>query len=100
MGFFDNDRWRGFAMVEENTRYRYTLIAWRDLFASWRDEVSKKHAAGVPIALELTEGRKLVEKTLAESDRIGDADRQALQELMAQLGATPDEAGRMAVMMA
>ena len=50
MAFFDNDRWRGFAVVEENARYRYTLIAWRDLFASWRDEVAKKHAAGLPLA--------------------------------------------------
>ncbi len=99
MAYFDNDRWRGFTVVEENTRYRYTLIAWRDLFASWRDEVSKKHAAGVPVALELTEGRKLVEKTLAESDRIGDADRQALQDLVAQLDTTPDDGGRLALMM-
>src|SRR5688572_25419194 len=99
MAYFDNGRWRGFTLVEDNTRYRYTLIAWRDLFASWRDEVSKKHAAGVPIALELTEGRKLVEKTLAESDRVGEADREPLQELVAQLEATPDEAGRLALMM-
>jgi starch synthase (maltosyl-transferring) len=99
MAYFDNDRWRGFVVVEDNTRYRYTLIAWRDLFASWRDEVSKKHAAGVPIALELTEGRKLVEKTLAESDRAGDADRQKLQDVVVQLDATPDDGARLALMM-
>ena len=48
-------------LVEENARYLYTIIAWRDLFASWRDEVVKKHAAGMPIALELIEGRHLIE---------------------------------------
>ena len=52
MAYFDNDRWRGFAMVEDNARYVFTVIAWRDLYATWRDEVSKKHAAGVSISLE------------------------------------------------
>src|SRR5215213_826897 len=28
MAFVDNDRWRGFATVEENARYIYTIIAW------------------------------------------------------------------------
>ena len=45
------------ARSRRTRRYDYTIIAWRDLFASWRDEVSKKHAAGLPLALELTEGR-------------------------------------------
>ena len=34
----------------------YTIIAWRDLFASWRDEVTKKHAAGVDIARRADRG--------------------------------------------
>ena len=42
--------------VDANARYATRSSAWRDLFASWRDEVAKKHAAGVPIALELIEG--------------------------------------------
>jgi len=57
---FDNDRWRGAFRPDRNGPYEYTLIAWRDLFASWREEVSKKHAAGQPISLELEEGRRLV----------------------------------------
>jgi starch synthase (maltosyl-transferring) len=91
MGFFDNDRWRGFALVEENARYLYTIIAWRDLFASWRDEVSKKHAAGVPITLELAEGRNLVERTLHDSERAREADRAALAGLLSALDGTEDE---------
>ena len=91
MGFFDNDRWRGFALVEENARYLYTIIAWRDLFAGWRDEVSKKHAAGVPITLELVEGRNVVERTLRDSERAGQADRAALAALLSELDGTEDE---------
>ena len=99
MAFVDNDRWRGVAMVEANARYRYSLIAWRDLFASWRDEVSKKHAAGVPVALELKEGVELVGRTLNESDRIGDADRMALGMLLAQLEGTLEDGERLASLM-
>jgi starch synthase (maltosyl-transferring) len=90
MAFHDNDRWRGFALVEENARYFYTLIAWRDLFESWRDEVSKKHAAGVSIAVELVEGRRMLERTLAESDRVSDDDRRALRALLSELDALPE----------
>ena len=99
MAFVDNDRWRGIALLESNARYLYTLIAWRDLFASWRDEVSKKHAAGLPIALELKEGFDLVAGTLKESDRVGGADRTALTALMAKLEATPEDGARLAALL-
>ncbi len=64
MAFFDNDRWRGVFVPEANAPHLYTLIAWRDRFESWRDEVSKKHAAGVDIAVELVEGRDLVDAAI------------------------------------
>jgi starch synthase (maltosyl-transferring) len=32
MAYFDNDRWRGFMMLEENARHVFTVIAWRDVF--------------------------------------------------------------------
>jgi starch synthase (maltosyl-transferring) len=100
MAYFDNDRWRGFAPVEQNIRHYYTLIAWRDLFASWRDEVSKKHAAGVTIAVELVEGRNLVEKTLRESPRADEVARAALAELLAGLDAAEDDGSRLARLLA
>jgi len=65
MTAFDNDRWRGGFPLAEAGRYEYTVTAWRDLFATWRDEVNKKHAAGQPIALELREGRALLERAAA-----------------------------------
>jgi starch synthase (maltosyl-transferring) len=91
MAYFDNDRWRGFVMLEDNARHVFTVIAWRDLFATWRDEVSKKHAAGIPIGLELREGRVLLERTLRESDRGDQADRVALTALLEQLGSEESE---------
>ena len=41
MHHFDNDRWRGSFPLVEAGRYVFTIIAWRDLYASWRDEVIK-----------------------------------------------------------
>jgi starch synthase (maltosyl-transferring) len=81
MRILDNDRWRGEVVLRDNARYRYTVIAWRDLFLSWRDEVGKKHGAGLAIDLELEEGRLLVEKAL-HGERGSPADRQALRLLL------------------
>ncbi len=99
MTFFDNDRWRGSAVVQANTRYRYTVIAWRDLFSSWRDEVSKKHAAGVPILLELAEARELIDQTFEMSERAGAADRKALEKVLVALDETAGEEARLALLM-
>lgn len=91
MRLVDNDRWRGAFNLSENARYHYTIIAWRDLFASWRDEVAKKHAAGVSIGVELTEGRLLIEQAATDDTRGGEADRRALRSLAAQLQECKDE---------
>ncbi len=100
MRFFDNDRWRASATVDANARHLYTLIAWRDLFASWCDEVTKKHAAGVPIALELTEGRALIERTLNESERANAADKEGLKRLLSALTAAQGEEQRLGLLLA
>ncbi len=99
MTLFDNDRWRGSAFVDSNARYRYTLIAWRDLFASWCHEVTKKHAAGVPIAVELVEGRTLVETALKESDRASDADKEAFRALLERLSEAKEESERLGLLL-
>jgi hypothetical protein len=87
----DNDRWRGAFDLADNARYHYTIIAWRDVFASWRDEMAKKRAAGVPISLELTEGRLLIEHAASDSVRGSESDRRALQRLAIRLQELSDE---------
>lgn len=59
----DNDRWVGHFDLSRNTRYRYCIGAFVNLFESWRIEVTKKHEAGERIDSELLEGRTLVEET-------------------------------------
>ncbi len=95
-----NDRWRAAFPLYENCRYVYTIIAWRDLFATWRDEVTKKYQAGKPVALELTEGRLLIERTLSESDRLGPSARKHLEKLIEALGEDRPESERLERLMA
>ena len=61
--------------------------------------MSKKHAAGVPIALELIEGRDLVERTLREGERAGDAERKALATLLDALDRSAEDGDRLAHLM-
>jgi starch synthase (maltosyl-transferring) len=72
MVHFDNDRWRGEIPLLRNARYLYTIEAWRDLFATWRSDFVKKREAGQTVALELVEGRALVQAA-AESAQGRDA---------------------------
>jgi len=63
----DNDRWGGRIALDRIGDARFAVGAWTDPFASWRDEVTKKRAAGRPLALELIEGRELIEAAVARA---------------------------------
>ena len=41
-----NDRWTGAFEVDALGRWTYTVVAWVDRFASWRDELRRKVAGG------------------------------------------------------
>ena len=60
--FADNDRWAGEVELTEIGRWTYSVIAWRETFETWRQDVARKHAAGQSIALELIEGKELVQR--------------------------------------
>ena len=79
MRLADNDRWVGEVPLAENTRYRYTVEAWTDAFASWRADTMKKRQAGRNLAADLLEGRQLV---AAAAARAAGADRALLQRLL------------------
>jgi starch synthase (maltosyl-transferring) len=55
-----NDRWRAEFVVTEVGRYRYTLEAWIDRFASWVRDLHKRVEAGQDVAVELASGADLV----------------------------------------
>jgi starch synthase (maltosyl-transferring) len=64
MAHHDNDRWRGSFRPERIGRWRYTIEAWTDDFATWHRDVIKKADAGQVTRLDLDEGALLIERRL------------------------------------
>src|SRR5438067_8424294 len=77
MRAIDNDRWVGRFSVDQNTRYVYGVLAFTDVFGSWRADFQKRLAAAQDVASELLEGLRLLEEAI---ERCSDAsDRGRLQ---------------------
>src|SRR6266536_2058967 len=82
MHHVDNDRWVGRFLLEENTRYLYTLEAYPDAYRSWAVDLEKRLAAGMEVASELLEGAALLRPALARA--VG-ADKKRIEERLAEL---------------
>jgi starch synthase (maltosyl-transferring) len=68
-----NDRYFAAFAVETLGRYQYTVEAWIDRFATWRQELSKKFGAGQEVSSELLEGSAIVQSALGRiRDKRGD----------------------------
>ncbi|MDP9467898.1 MAG: alpha-1,4-glucan--maltose-1-phosphate maltosyltransferase, partial [Chloroflexota bacterium] len=67
MRLVDNERWSGTARLTRNAPHRYTIEVWRDAIGSWREAISRKLEAGVPVATELAEGRALLAATMTRA---------------------------------
>jgi len=92
MRLVNNDRWAGAFPLLSLGVHHYSVVAWRDDFATFTDELTKKHAAGLPLVLELQEGAALVNRT---AGRMPDP---RFASLIDQLRAPSEEAGRLALL--
>src|SRR3712207_3792642 len=64
----DGDRWAGTFAVTEIGRWQYTIEAWSDVFATWRDELARKVQAGQEdLSSELLEGMALLEAAVGRT---------------------------------
>jgi len=91
MEFLGNDEWRGRFPLPRLGRYVYAIAAWKDSFATFVDELTKKHAAGVPTHLELQEGILILRETANSGlNKTG----KALKALLKQLDAADDDGKR------
>jgi starch synthase (maltosyl-transferring) len=68
MQLLGNDRWAASITPVRVGAYEFTIEAWRDTFATYRDELQKKAAAGIDVHLELIEGRRLLAALPALAD--------------------------------
>jgi starch synthase (maltosyl-transferring) len=84
-----NDRYRAELPLTRIGAYEYTVQAWRDAFASYKDEIAKKSAAGVDVTLELREGMALLQRTVARAQ--GQV-RTSLEAVAAELEHADDKA--------
>src|SRR5438552_1473093 len=48
---FDSDRWYGSFVADTVGQWAFTVEAWTDAFATWRDALKKKVAAGQDVQL-------------------------------------------------
>ncbi len=86
----ENDEWAGSFRVDRNATYEYTIEAWPDLYGTWHHDTEKKRDAGASLAVEVREGRALVDAAIARSDG---AARTSLEALARALdGASSDDA--------
>jgi starch synthase (maltosyl-transferring) len=84
MRLVENDRWCGRFPLERNIRYRYVVQAWRDPYATWRNEVEKKRAAGQVVRLETIEGTRI-----ARGARVESGEAAHLQDFLRRVEALP-----------
>jgi starch synthase (maltosyl-transferring) len=82
-----NDRWVGRFPLGRVGRYVFTILAWKDRFGNFAEELEKKYAAGLPIELELEEGRLLIEEIAAQADRAVASELAALTEQLKEADA-------------
>jgi starch synthase (maltosyl-transferring) len=77
----NNDRWVGKFRLDRIGRYEFCVEAWKNPFAIYRHELSKKAEARLDLTLELIEGEWLVRKA---SERRA-APREKLTEILKML---------------
>src|SRR5690606_7491351 len=71
--------------------------AWWVLYETYRYELSKKHAAGITVSLELTEGRLLIERA---AQRAQGETRAMLEDLLHRLDSSHLDDERVSVLLA
>jgi starch synthase (maltosyl-transferring) len=77
-------RWEGEFTVTTPGSWQFSIEAWNDVFATWRDEMQRKIDAGQhDLAGELSEGIVLLEATAAAASDAGD--REAIETTIATL---------------
>ncbi len=92
MNHLGNDRWEGRFSPNEIGRWRYSIEAWTDLFATWRRDLIKRLEAGQDVSTELEEGAQLL---AASRKRVPGTDRAAIDAAIEALrGPKGQEEGR------
>ncbi|NVF13273.1 alpha-1,4-glucan--maltose-1-phosphate maltosyltransferase [Vreelandella maris] len=90
------DVWEGSFTPHRVGRHGFIIEAWWDVYATYHYELAKKHQAGVPIGLELEEGRQLVEQAAERSEGTL---YESLADLLEQFRLAQNDADRVALLL-
>lgn len=77
-------------------RHTFVIEVWWDVFGTYRDELFKKHQAGVPVGLELEEGRRLL---VNAAERMEGEVREALENIHERFQACDSDGERVGIML-
>ncbi|WP_028237943.1 alpha-1,4-glucan--maltose-1-phosphate maltosyltransferase [Stutzerimonas azotifigens] len=91
-----NDSWVGHFTPTQVALHEFCVQAWWDLYETYRNELSKKHAAGVPVGLELEEGRRHLEAAVQRAE--GHA-RGVLEDALHRFGSAHLDAERVSLLL-
>jgi starch synthase (maltosyl-transferring) len=88
----DGVRWQGEFTVDERGSWEYTIQAWTDVFATWRDELVRKVNAGqTDLAGELSEGVQMLRDAAGRAKK--KSDKALIEQAAAVIGADPTNTG-------
>ena len=96
MRHHDNDRWTGAFTLDRNIRYFYTIEAWTDVFASWRQDTVKKIDAGQNVEIDLIEGREIL---AAAAGAASPQDRQSIEAAIRAFNRTAESSERAEILL-
>jgi starch synthase (maltosyl-transferring) len=83
MTFIANDRWQAWFPLLRHGRHVFAIEAWWSEFGTFRRDLIKKRDAGLDIAVEIAEGRLIMEKFVRNA---APADRAVIEEHLKRLG--------------
>ncbi|HWX83669.1 MAG TPA: maltotransferase domain-containing protein [Xanthobacteraceae bacterium] len=90
MLLLNNDRWQAAFTPDRIGRYEFTVEAWWDRYGTFCRDLEIKRKAGADLAVEITEGRQLLEQA---SRRTQDGDSKVIASAMTWLNDAGVEAG-------
>ncbi|MHB0775738.1 alpha-1,4-glucan--maltose-1-phosphate maltosyltransferase [Halomonas sp. WWR20] len=90
------DLWEASFTPQRVGRHTFMIEAWWDVYGTYRDELFKKHHAGVSVELELEEGRRLV---LEAAERTEGEVSEALEAVHERFQACASDAERVALLL-
>jgi len=93
------DIWKARIPLERMGRHEFTVIAWRDDFASLVEHVEKKLKAGQTVEIELDEAAHLFALVLAEVETAEGADKEPLERIVTQFKKADDDQARLKLLL-